>query len=185
MTPSTTPRYNTDKFNSQLIDEYVKVFTPIKNEKISLVEIGTTGGFLRWCQDFFTHPEIKLLGIDYSPPPIHPGDIFSFELCNQNDALKLQEIANGYGPFDIIIDDASHLYPETMNCFSIFWPVLSSNGYYVIEDWAVGFWKHDEFKHMIKVIPEIYYQMENWKIPEIKIVRKETPDRSIVFIQKG
>jgi predicted O-methyltransferase YrrM len=42
-------------------------------------------------------------------------------------------------PLDLIVDDASHLYPETRASFELLFPHLRPGGAYVIEDWG---WAH-------------------------------------------
>jgi len=40
---------------------------------------------------------------------------------------------------DLVVDDASHTYEETRVSFEFLFPLLSSGGIYVIEDWS---WAH-------------------------------------------
>lgn len=40
---------------------------------------------------------------------------------------------------DLIVDDASHLYPQTKASFELCFPLLKPGGLYVIEDWS---WSH-------------------------------------------
>jgi predicted O-methyltransferase YrrM len=42
------------------------------------------------------------------------------------------------GSPDVVIDDASHLYPLTKRTFEIVFPRLARGGVYIIEDWAWG-----------------------------------------------
>jgi predicted O-methyltransferase YrrM len=51
----------------------------------------------------------------------------------------LRDDHNG-APLDLIVDDASHLYPETRASFELLFPHLRPGGAYVIEDWN---WAHD------------------------------------------
>ena len=66
---------------------------------------------------------------------------------NQADSARLQAIAaNDFiGPFDLVIDDASHLYGPTKASFEALFPLLRPGGLYIIEDWAWGHWEefHD------------------------------------------
>ena len=39
-------------------------------------------------------------------------------------------------PVDLVIDDASHRYPETVASFEVLFPRLRTGGLYVIEDWT-------------------------------------------------
>jgi predicted O-methyltransferase YrrM len=42
-------------------------------------------------------------------------------------------------PLDLVLDDASHLYAETLTSFNLLFPRLRPGGLYVIEDWS---WQH-------------------------------------------
>ena len=44
------------------------------------------------------------------------------------------------GPLDLVIDDASHLYPQTLSSFETLLPHLRPGGLYIIEDWAWYHW---------------------------------------------
>lgn len=72
---------------------------------------------------------------------------------DQADAARLDEImANALGgaPVDMVIDDASHLLPETVASFNRLFPHLRPGGSYVIEDWS---WAHSRL-----VVPPDRYQ---------------------------
>jgi hypothetical protein len=47
------------------------------------------------------------------------------------------------GPYDIIIDDASHLSSLTIKSFEVLWPHLKPGGWYVVEDTHMAY--HDFF----------------------------------------
>jgi cephalosporin hydroxylase len=44
-------------------------------------------------------------------------------------------------PLDLVIDDASHFYPESKASFEALFPYLRAGGVYVIEDWAWAHWR--------------------------------------------
>lgn len=131
-------KYNTDKYSTGLISKYERLFSGLKHEKITLLEIGVYyGGSMRWLREYFTHPETKIIGIDHQPclTP-QDSDNFIFYLCDQNDSNKLHEIGSEHGWFDIIIDDGSHHAKETLNCFNNLWKFVRPGGWYLIEDWS-------------------------------------------------
>ena len=61
-----------------------------------------------------------------SAPIRVPGD--------QNDPAILNEMATRHGPFDIIIDDGSHVGEHIITSFRALFPDLTANGLYAIED---------------------------------------------------
>jgi hypothetical protein len=65
---------------------------------------------------------------------------------NQADHAALAEICRtqfGDAPLDLVIDDASHLLPESRESFGALFPRLREGGIYVIEDWAWAHWATD------------------------------------------
>ena len=124
---------------------------PLKYKPIVFLEIGVYAGeSLRYFRDFFTHPETKIIGAD---------DFVDFELSgnkitgkgrikncvteidpsviiekgNQSNHQFLDKLCS-YGPFDVIMDDASHNVGLTKNTFKKLWPHVKQGGFYLIED---------------------------------------------------
>ncbi|HKU26538.1 MAG TPA: hypothetical protein VJQ54_13770, partial [Candidatus Sulfotelmatobacter sp.] len=60
--------------------------------------------------------------------------------CDQTDAEKLSDISMRYGPFDIVIDDGSHMNEHVLRTFQILFPLLNTPGYYAIEDLQTAYW---------------------------------------------
>jgi predicted O-methyltransferase YrrM len=61
---------------------------------------------------------------------------------DQADRARLEEIVTtefGSEPLDLVIDDASHLLPETTASFNVLFPRLRPGGLFVLEDWS---WQH-------------------------------------------
>lgn len=48
--------------------------------------------------------------------------------------------AFGDAPIDLVVDDASHWYPETLASFTALFPRVAPGGLYVIEDWGWAHW---------------------------------------------
>ena len=89
---------------------YDALFAPLKNQPINFLEIGVWhGGSIMLWNDFFTHPETRLFGVDVlEQPKITHGlsrythiqsDITRPELITP-DIYKLS--------FDVILDDGAH-----------------------------------------------------------------------------
>jgi predicted O-methyltransferase YrrM len=58
---------------------------------------------------------------------------------DQSDRARLGAIVEaefGDAPLDLVIDDASHLYDETIVSFEVCFPRLRPDGLFIIEDWA-------------------------------------------------
>ncbi len=59
----------------------------------------------------------------------------------QADRESLRRIADEDfdGPLDVVVDDASHMYADSLASFDTLFPRLRPGGIYLIEDWA---WAH-------------------------------------------
>lgn len=128
------------KYQSGLINIYKSHFKTLKYKKINLLEIGIDqGGSLLYWSDYFKHPEMTITGLDINLPAVEFPDKVTVYKCDQNDTAGIKAIADKHGPFDIIVDDGAHMLKETENCFSNLWEYIIPGGFYVIEDWSVGY----------------------------------------------
>lgn len=130
-------KYSTSKWDQSMIDVYDLLFDPLKDKPITMLEIGIYyGESLRYFSEYFTHPDVKLVGVDHYIFDEHgkPGDTFVKEKGSQEDKEFMSRICSQYGPFDIVMDDASHDEATTENTFVQLWPSVKDGGFYVIED---------------------------------------------------
>jgi hypothetical protein len=60
-------------------------------------------------EKYFTYAELHFL--DYSPQFLqYYSNRSAYHYMNQTDKSKMKEFAEKFGPFDVIIDDASHRF---------------------------------------------------------------------------
>jgi SAM-dependent methyltransferase len=136
-------KYNAEKHQLYL-ENYFQHFKCMATQHINLLEIGVyKGGSLLLWKDFFENG--KIVGLDIEPVTIDdPTSRIRIYQGDQRDLALLDRIAAECAPdgFDIIIDDASHIAEFTKISFwHLFDNYLKPGGYYVIEDWRVGYWK--------------------------------------------
>lgn len=147
--------YQTDKFESGLMAVYVELFQAYRFKPITFLEIGIgQGGSISFFQEYFKHPDAKIIGIDIRIPDFKKGENTTILNINQNDSKALETLAADYGPFDVILDDGAHFAKETQNCFDILFPYLKVGGSYIIEDWMAEY-MGSEFKGMIDLVHDI------------------------------
>ncbi len=85
-------------------------------------------------QDYFP-PGVKIIALDVAPEcreRLRPGIVF--ELGRQDDPEVLGRIVKEHGPFDMVVDDASHYPINQQASFDFLWPHVKEGGLYVIED---------------------------------------------------
>src|SRR5258708_2927166 len=98
---------------------------------VRVCEIGILNGeSLRMWQSLF--PLAEITGVDINASSVFPGGVKKI-IASQDDP-RLAEL----GPFDLIVDDASHDGKLTGRTFEIMWPRVNPGGFYVVEDWFIG-----------------------------------------------
>ncbi|GGN33637.1 class I SAM-dependent methyltransferase [Streptomyces fuscichromogenes] len=140
-------RFGSDKWGGHwYTPHYDRYFAPLRNRPVTVLEIGI-GGYdapdqggasLRMWKHYF--PRGTVYGLDIhekhgiAEPRLVPlqGD--------QADARYLEELARDSGPFDIVIDDGSHLNHHVLTSFRTLLPHVRPGGLYVIEDVQTAYW---------------------------------------------
>lgn len=125
---------------------YAKWFEPLRHKFIRLLEIGV-GGYdkpqlggdsLRMWKKYF--PKGIITGIDIYPKDSLAEDRIRIYKGDQYDATFILAVAKREGPFDIIIDDGSHIQSHIIKSFETLFPLMSPGGIYVVEDTQTSYW---------------------------------------------
>jgi len=128
-------KYAPTKRKNNYLRHYWAHCRDIRLDVRNVLEIGVqTDRSLRMWEEFFPHATIH--GIDIDPKcrefeggrrRIHIGD--------QGDPAFLARVVGAAGaPFDIVIDDGSHIVEHQLRTFEYLFPQLSDHGIYVLED---------------------------------------------------
>jgi len=134
-------KYGTDKASNihNYTVRYEQYFEPLRNQKLKILEIGVQNGHsLKMWKDYFVNSEIY--GLDIVDCSRFGEDRITIVQCDQTDTQRLQEINEKYGPFDIIIDDGSHISYHMSTTFKYMFPLLKLGGLYVVEDLHCCYW---------------------------------------------
>jgi hypothetical protein len=138
--------YWTDKAGGhRYIEHYERHLRHLRLRPVRLLEIGiggyespTWGGAsLRMWRDYFSRGEIH--GVD-----IHEKDIdeprIRIHCGDQSDDAFMRALGREHGPFDVIVDDGSHVNAHVRASFgAMFEGHLRPGGLYVIEDMATAY----------------------------------------------
>ena len=137
-------KYGTDKAADHWYTPlYHERFAGMRDEPITLLELGI-GGYndpaaggksLRMWREYF--PNAVVVGLDIKPHDPIPGCIVEEGDATDNRVLK--HLGETYGPFDIIIDDASHVSDDIMRAWVGLWGFVRDGGWYVIEDLGTAY----------------------------------------------
>jgi demethylmacrocin O-methyltransferase len=139
--------YQTDKWGHHFYTPvYEQWFAAKRYQCVRLLEIGV-GGYarphyggdsLRMWKRYFSKGRIT--GIDiYDKKALEEARIQIFQ-GDQTEVAFLQQVSQDAGPFDIIIDDGSHIQSHIIASFETLFPLMSSGGIYVIEDTQTSYW---------------------------------------------
>ena len=128
--------YDTDKVQQGYMPSY-NYIADLLGGAARVCEIGVwQGGSLSTWKDLF--PSGVIAGIDTNPSSSWPEG--AIKIIASQDDPKLPEILAGYSPeWDLIVDDASHDGRLSARTLDLLWGMVSPGGFYVIEDWFVGF----------------------------------------------
>jgi len=138
----------TDKWNDHWYTQhYQRHFRPFRLKRIKILEIGiggyenalSGGDSLRMWRSYFPFAEIH--GLDIIDKRVHAERNIHIHVGSQVDPVFLDKIIKEHGPFDIIIDDGSHVNEHVIFSFEhLFLNGLTKNGIYVVEDTQTSYW---------------------------------------------
>lgn len=127
---------------------YDFILRPFKDKKLRLLEIGLLRGgpelgfeasrkttappSIQMWLDFL--PKADVIGFDISDFARYQKKRFSFVQGDSSSADDLENLVKNCGPFDIVIDDASHASYHQLKAFLHIFRSMQSGGIYIIED---------------------------------------------------
>jgi len=139
--------YGSDKWGGHFYTaHYHEHFHKLKNKKLKILEIGV-GGYedphyggasLRMWKRYFPQSMIYSLDI-HDKGPLQEKRIRIFQ-GSQADEAFLRKVCDEAGPFDIIIDDGSHVVEHVLTSFKTLFPLMKEDGIYAIEDIQTTYW---------------------------------------------
>jgi SAM-dependent methyltransferase len=133
--------YNTDK-TSEVHNYLVKYekYLPFKRfDKLNFLEIGVLRGesIKMWSEYFYRS---KIVGIDIKPQYESTDERIIIEVGSQADNVFLNDVMRDHGPFDMILDDGSHMNEHVIYSFEHLFESVKPGGVYVIEDIGTSYW---------------------------------------------
>lgn len=132
-------KYNTDKGSGyhNYLRQYEPLLQSMRNKPIRILEIGVYNGgsILAWREAFPN--ALSIVGVDITPSCKKyedPTKSIFIEIMDATNSKNIESISSKYGPFDLILDDGSHLNKHVIQSFEGFFPYLKDDGIYIVED---------------------------------------------------
>jgi SAM-dependent methyltransferase len=123
---------------------YERHFAKFVNTDVTFLEIGCfRGGSLQMWKRFLG-PHARIVGIDIDPNCASlEEDQIKIRIGDQSDHTFLASLVDEFGPFDVVLDDGSHIMAHIKASFDFLYPRVSRNGVYFVEDLHTAYW--DEY----------------------------------------
>ena len=123
---------------------YARYFRPLRFKPARILEIGVGGGedFTGGYSIHMMHlyfAKARITAIDIVDKPFIHGRRKRFYQGSQADTAFLERVAAQEGPFDLIIDDGSHVCSHQHASFQALHRHLTPNGVYIFEDVETSF----------------------------------------------
>ncbi len=104
-------RSGTDKASTDhnYLTFYERFFERLRDEPITILEVGVlNGASLKLWESYF--PRATIIGADIDPTVVRfETERTRIEILDQSNVQNLVDLGIKYGPFDIIIEDGSHI----------------------------------------------------------------------------
>jgi hypothetical protein len=194
-------KYNTDKYDSGLIAYYEKKLRPFQyldihrkagfakpDHTIKAVEVGIyKGGFLCWLRDYLGDAAI-LYGLDININQVSAEAYTKSKAIlhevDQTNITNLKFLAHEIGEVAFVVEDGAHQYINSMNTLTAFWPYISKNGYFFIEDWAACYPPYTQFRSMEVFVKELITTIPSFNLSHLEIIHNVNPPYAIIALQK-
>ncbi|HZF27619.1 MAG TPA: class I SAM-dependent methyltransferase [Gammaproteobacteria bacterium] len=125
-------------------ETYASVLAPFAKRPIRLLEIGVyNGSSVRMWREYL-HPDSVIVGLDIDEACKQydrPDENVHIRIGDQS-TPGVRRLVDEFGPFDLILDDGSHMCSHMVASFNhLFLEGLKNPGVYVVEDTHSNFWK--------------------------------------------
>ena len=148
-----------------------------------MLEVGVLGGAsVRMWQDYFQKGEI--IGADLNEDVRRYADgRISIEIIDQSNPDDLDRLAKR-GPFDLVLDDGSHVWQHQILTFQKLMPILNPGGYYILEDLDTSYGRYiPDYKGTGGISAAAYLkELADWVVACRVLDRDNQPDPHIARI---
>jgi hypothetical protein len=114
-------------------EKYDQILSHLRKKITNVMEIGVfRGASLKVWEEYF--PNAIINGVDIDPEcKISESGRIKISIADQGNETQLKELEK-LGPFDLIIDDGSHIWKHQILTFKTLFPFIKRGGIYIVED---------------------------------------------------
>ena len=118
---------------------YERFFEKLRDRPIRILEIGVLqGASVKMWEKYF--PAGTVIGADINPDVTRfETKRIKIEIVDQSNIQNLVDLALKHGPFDIIVEDGSHLWEHQITSLRTLFPFVKDGGFYIVEDLQTNF----------------------------------------------
>ena len=124
---------------------YESALAAFRDRPIRMLEIGVDRGGSMQMWRRYLHHESVIVGIDINRKASqfdNPSQHLHVRIGAQQDTAFLHSVLDEFGPFDVILDDGSHMTSHMVDTFRYLFPNgLASGGVYIVEDIGTNYQK--------------------------------------------
>ncbi len=127
-------------------DCYERVFAERRNTPTTMLEIGVNKGASLELWRRYLGSQSTIVGVDINETCREyedADDRIFVRIGDQRDSAFLRDVIDEFGPFDVVMDDGSHVVSHQIASFNaLFADGLRDGGVYVVEDLETSHWGH-------------------------------------------
>ncbi|GAA0730953.1 class I SAM-dependent methyltransferase [Dactylosporangium roseum] len=140
-------RFGSDKWGGHwYTPHYERHLGKYRDQRVTVLEIGiggyhephAGGASLRMWKHYFHRGTVYGLDV-YDKSPLDEPRLVTVQ-GDQSDPAFLADLAARYGPFDVMVDDGSHVSSHVITSFNALFPHVRPGGMYVVEDLHTSYW---------------------------------------------
>lgn len=151
--------FGTDKASSthDYLRFYERYFQPIRSRPITLLEVGVLdGASLAVWEAYF--PAASIIGADINPATQRfARSRVAIEILDQSNLEQLVRLGRTRGPFDIVIEDGSHLWEHQITTLRTLFSFVQPGGIYIVEDLQTNYGAMEEHYRGVSSISCVEY----------------------------
>lgn len=92
-------------------------------------------------EEYFAHAQIVGIDVDPEAKQFETGRI-RIEIADQSNVADLVGIGARHGPFDLVVDDGSHMWDHQLTTLRCLLPFVKPGSYYILEDIDTSYGTH-------------------------------------------